>query len=227
MQKRIRQKRVEGWVAFEKKTAEVNANAAKQHKDKLLMDADVPPRFRGITLEGFASKYGDAAKMEAIKAAATFIQQRKIPKPNGDAFYGIYLYGPFGVGKTSILSTVFAALADKLGGGLWLPFASFMDQVRGGYEDGTAQAIKKSAMTAPILMLEDFGSLARDSETAHTVDVMLQIVYHRNGYNLPTLITSNLSGEELAVQFNGAITQRLRELLKVIHVGGKVIRQLG
>lgn len=225
--KQIRLKRIGGWDQFQRSTAAANALAAKQHRNSLFTDADVPVRFRELDIQTFARKFsGDPGKRQAISCAMHFYTHGKIPKEKpGQFYYGLYLYGDFGVGKTSLLAPIFTKLAAALGGGLWLPFLSFMNQVKDGYNDNTAQQKIDQAKRTPVLMIEDFGSVARDTETAHTIDVIWQIVYHRNGNNLPTLITSNMADDDAAVHFNDGIMQRVKESLKVIHVGGKIIRE--
>lgn len=224
--RKIRIQRSGGWQAFQRRTAEANALAAKQRKERLFIDADVPERFKGLDLQIFARKFSDAGKKDAVAAALHFKEHGKLPKSTpGQFYYGLYLYGGYGVGKTSILAPVFTKWADALGGGLWLPFLSFMDEVRNGYNDNTAHARIHSAMTAPIILIDDFGSVSRDIETAHTTDTMWQIIHHRNGHNLPTLITSNLQEDQASSQFNEGLIQRMRELMKCIRVGGKVIRE--
>lgn len=228
--KRIRERRVAGWANFTKATAQANQEHAALRKQQLFLDAEVPVKFREITLQSCMARYGnDPGKRPAIQAAQAFLAQGRLPKPGapGEYYYGLYFWGEFGMGKTSILSAVFTPLAERLGGGLWLPFVSFMSQVRKGYSDDTAEAKKEMAMATPVLMFEDFGSLARDEQTAHTQDVLWQILYHRNANNLPTLITSNLCAEQAASQFNAGIAQRILEALKPYHVTGRIVRNLG
>jgi len=225
--------RAASWAAWRKETNERNAAIKAEAKSQIFIDSGIPDRFKGFDLTTFQMRYGEPEKTEAIKAAKEYLSAGKLVKGRGPSgqdrgfYHGMWLYGPFGVGKTSILAGVFAPLVERLGGGLWLPYLSFLDQVRQGISDNTATALKQAAMLTPVLMLEDMGSMGRELETAYTQEVLWQIVYHRNAHLLPTFVSSNLDMYAIKAHFGQigeGFTQRLAESLKFIAVDGSRIR---
>ena len=226
--RKARELRAAGWETFEQQTREKSEQLKKKARSQLFVDAGIPTRFQGMTINSFRARYNVKTKAEAINAAETLIREIKLPKQAaGQFYYGLWLWGDYGVGKTSLLSTVYAALLEKLGGGLWINYYSFLDQIRGGFEDNTASARKQQAMLAPVLMIEDMGNVAKGAETAFNREVFWQIIYHRHANNMPTLITSNLGKYEMSAHFGEGLYQRLAELLKIIEVGGPLLRNLG
>ena len=225
--KRVEEDR-QAWAETER----INAARRAARRNKLFVDAAIPERFRGLTLESFRKSFG-GDKKQVLDAAVELRDTGKIKKSKGadgrdrGYYYGLWLWGDYGIGKTSILSGVFTPLMERLGGGLWLPYLSFLDQVRNGLNDGTATTLKQAAMLTPVLLFEDLGSMGRDMETTYTQEVLWQIIYHRNANNLLTLVSSNLSRMAIVEHFGSfgdGFFQRVAEFMCILEVKGRVIR---
>jgi DNA replication protein DnaC len=229
--RRMVERRVNGWGEFTLATSKLNEKMRMDAVRERFIAAEVPPRYQAVTLASLANQFAaDSGKVAAVKAATEFIKNKgQITMKGQPPFYGLWLYGDYGVGKTSVAAACFNALLPLLDGALWLPYSSFLDQIRHGYSlnDGSSTLRKQAAMKAPLLLIDDLGSTVRDDETTHTKDVIWEVVYHRNAYNLPTLITSNLSRNDIRKHFDDRVYQRLVESLMIVEVGGKCLRRGG
>ncbi|EOT47681.1 primosomal protein DnaI [Enterococcus sp. AZ150] len=143
---------------------------------------------------------------------------------------GLYLVGPFGVGKTYLLGAIARELAEagKQTTLVHFPtFASDMKQAIGKDQVGEKlDAVKRT----PILMIDDIGA---DSMSSWIRDEVFGIILqHRMQEQLPTFFSSNFSVEELEAHLTVSqrgdveplkskrIMERIRYLVKEIEVTG-------
>lgn len=136
----------------------------------------------------------------------------------------LLLLGGTGLGKTH-LST---AIARRVVEGGWsvvyetvqTVFGDFEhDRFRSGYTPEPARADKY--LSCDLLILDDLGT---EFSTAFTVSCLYQLVNTRSLKNLSTVISTNLTPEELNAQYDQRLTSRLLGLYRPLLFAGTDIR---
>ncbi|HAX72718.1 MAG TPA: primosomal protein DnaI [Firmicutes bacterium] len=115
---------------------------------------------------------------------------------------GLYLYGPFGTGKTYLLSAIANELSKKGKTCGLVYFPELIAEVKAGFNSDSSSSYDKieQLKTIDVLMLDDIGS---ESMTSWMRDELLgRILNYRMHQNLPTFFTSNLSYDELKHHFS-------------------------
>ncbi len=178
---------------------------SKIRKDKL-QRIGVPPLFHGCTLENFQAHNNGARK--ALEACRDFMEKIR----DQDKTKGIFLSGPFGTGKTHLAAATVIALHDmelyhlrnklkfrvtpKL---LALTRKTFNSQE--DYHDHIGEASQ-----AGVLVLDDVGS-EKISEWVR--EQLFLLINERYENELPTIITTNASMDELEQRIGGASVSRI------------------
>lgn len=190
--------------------------------------AGIPDRFRDLTWAGLRNRAGaDAGKAEALAATFRLAQDGYIER-GGVRKRSIMLWSRRrGVGKTGLATAVFKQrIKDRAG--LWISFHLLVETVRAGYNgSGNSYQVLAQARDIDVLLLDEVGDNWRDDASAHTVEVIHSVLYHRHAYDKPTIFTSNKSPDELATMFGEEHWQRIAEMAAIIEMGGDVLRVMG
>lgn len=175
----------------------------------------------------------DPERSEAHKHALMFIHEYL----NSKKGKGLYLYGPFGTGKTYLLSAI-ASTLGKMGVVCGLVyFPELIAEIKSSFNDENSSSYRKIEQLKEIevLMLDDIGS---ESMTSWMRDEVLgRILNYRMHQGLPTFFTSNLDYQQLqqhysytqkgeVEQIKGArILERIKALTNPIELKGTNYRQ--
>lgn len=108
---------------------------------------------------------------------------------------GLYIHGPFGVGKTFILSAMANELATYHFHSVLAHLPSFFHQVKQSISSNTTGEVIAPLKEADILVLDDIG--AESFSTWERDDVLGVILQHRMQEEKTTFFTSNLTLEDL------------------------------
>lgn len=147
---------------------------------------------------------------------------------------GVYLYGPFGVGKTFIL----AAMANKLAkSGIKVAFVYLPDLIRelkSAIGSNKLESLMDHIKNVQVLVLDDIGA---EMNSAWVRDEIVgPLLQYRLLEELPTFFTSNKSMEELIADYarttDGTIDKskasrigdRIKSLASEVYVEGKNYR---
>lgn len=230
-QRKLYQRRVASWTSFERETASLNAARALACKEGAL-DGGVPEKFKGLTLKSLvaAARVGgqiDPGKTKAIAAARELQETNEVTGANGIKKRSILFWGPdSGIAKTGCLTPVFEHWQNRGVDCLFISFPDLVEQVRAGFKDEKWFERLERARTVPVLFLDDLGYPDRDASD-YVREVAMSIIRHRHGENLPTLMTSNLTLDDLSDQLGQTLYRRVAEMAAVIQMGGKVLSVLG
>ena|SRR3990172_5932517 len=179
-----------------------------------------------------------AAKLWAEGAAMTY-NELGIEDLSGSDDYArrsLVFYGPAGTGKTTLAAAALKERIAREGAGLMVEFYDLMNAIQAAYssEGDESSALLMAAQDAPLLMLDDLGDPDRGNHSnrarfAETDDKRLKlynIVNRRCKMNAPTIFTTNLTPDEVQIQFgeSGRIRQRLEEMALWIPVSGPELR---
>jgi DNA replication protein DnaC len=154
----------------------------------------LPPKLRAMTFESFVLNDGNR---EAITIARRFVVE-----PWADKFF-LTLVGPNQQGKTHLAMAILQALLDRGEPAYFENVPALLDRLRGGYDDGQFWHTFDRAKRAPVLVLDDLGAeYGGRSGDPHGVtwaeDKLYQIIDQRVLYELPTIITTNLTRKMLS-----------------------------
>lgn len=145
---------------------------------------------------------------------------------------GLYLNGPFGVGKTYLLGAIANDLASK--GGIattLIHVPTFVVEMKSAIGSNTVLKKIDSVKRAQVLMLDDIG--AESISPWVRDDVLGIILQYRMQEKMPTLFSSNKSMADLTESLAGTdrgnsemlkaqrIMERIRFLAKEVTVGGE------
>lgn len=175
----------------------------------------------------------DPERAEVYEKALMFIHEYTTTKKGR----GLYLYGPFGTGKTYMLSAIANILSQRgiICGLVYFP--ELIAEIKSGFNNENSSAYDKieQLKTIEVLMLDDIGS---ESMTSWMRDEVLgRILNYRMHQGLPTFFTSNLDYNELqhhysytqkgeVEQIKGArVLERIKALSTPVQVSGTNYRQ--
>lgn len=134
-------------------------------------------------------------------------------------YCGLLLIGPTGVGKTYFASAIVNQSYAEGKAALYTSTSSFLQSLRRTFDKdapATYDAVFQRALTAPLLVLDDFGT-QRDTDWAW--EQLYILIDHRIGRRMPTIVTSNHTLRELMDRTDDwnveRIISRLRRLFPV------------
>ncbi|PTX63189.1 replicative DNA helicase loader DnaI [Melghirimyces profundicolus] len=173
----------------------------------------------------------DAGRAEAIEAAMDFCDQFADGRPQK----GLYLYGPFGVGKSRIAGAMAQYLVQYGVDSLMVYVPDFIREIKESIRDGMIQEKLDTLKKATVLILDDLGA---ENITPWIRDEILgAILQFRMTEKLPTVITSNLDLNELEDHLSHSekggtervkakrIMERIRPYVNAFYVEGPNRRQ--
>jgi len=156
------------------------------------------------------------ATTAAVKEAIAFIE--------GDLAQGhcLVLSGPTGVGKSY---AAIGALRAAVGLGQRVSFAyfpAFCNALMTPDQRSTALAIAKEPM---LILFDDFG--AEYTKAGGFLDSLVEeLFWHREANNLPTILTTNLTVEQMRARLSERIVDRLRGAWgRVVELPGESLRR--
>lgn len=175
----------------------------------------------------------DSQRFDALNEALLFINNYQ----KGKFIPGLYLYGPFGVGKTYLLGAVANELAKKNINSTLVHFPSFAIEMKSAINDNSVMDKLNTVKKSQILMLDDIGA---DSMSSWIRDEVLGVVLeYRMQQKLPTFFSSNFSMDQLEKEHLGInqkneseplkakrLMQRIKFLAKEVIVNGENRREL-
>lgn len=132
---------------------------------------------------------------------------------------GLLLFGTVGTGKTYAAACIANALIDKGFPVLMTNFARIANTVGGMWEG--KQAYYDSLNKYPLLILDD---LAAERKTEYMSEIVFNVIDSRYRANLPLIVTTNLTSEELKhpsdISYQRTFS-RLLEMCLPVKVEGK------
>lgn len=133
----------------------------------------------------------DQANRAAVAAAIRFCQT----VGSGERVKGLYLHGPFGVGKSYIMGAIARELSERNIASLMVYVPDFVREMKDSLSDQSYAGKLEMLKEVPVLILDDIGA---ENLTPWVRDEVLGVILNQRVNNhLPTLFTSNYSLEEL------------------------------
>ena len=186
----------------------------------------MPPKLRDCSLSKFNSRYyaRDCLDLErgvtyfelaklAHRAAVKFVADF-LKNPHID---GLMLSGDVGAGKTYLASCIANALLDKGQRVLFIVVPDLLDQIRATFDSDknaweyTEFELMEAARQVPLLILDDLGA---NNYTEWSKNRIYSIINYRLNHQLPVIITTNITPEDLEAHLGERTTSRLLEMCK-------------
>ncbi|EMT53078.1 MULTISPECIES: primosomal protein DnaI [Brevibacillus] len=133
----------------------------------------------------------DAENRAAVAAGILFSERAG----TGEKLKGLYLHGPFGVGKSYLMGAIARELSERNVPSLMVYVPDFIREMKDSLADHSHSAKLEVLKEVPVLILDDIGA---ENLTPWVRDEIIGVILnHRVNNHLPTLFTSNYSLEEL------------------------------
>lgn len=173
----------------------------------------------------------DAHRVEVLKAITAFLDEAQANVPEK----GIYLAGPFGIGKTYLLGAVANRLQEFNISSRLIYMPEFVGEMREAIKTNTVQDKIDMFKQADVLMLDDIG--AETFSAWFRDEVLGSILQYRMMERLPVFFTSNYTMDQLETILSstskggieevkaGRIMERIKQVSSEIFIDGENKRQ--
>lgn len=210
-------------LSYEKCSSRLNYEQKKETHE-LIQNLSMP---KEILEAKIGDIYDDPERSTAIRELLSFIQAAKTEIPPK----GIYLYGPFGVGKTYFLGALANKLKELNISSMLVYMPEFVREIRESIKNDSVNQKVNYYKQADVLMLDDIGA---ETQSAWFRDEILgSILQYRMMERLPVFFTSNYNLKQLEEQLSvttkgdiekvkaGRIIERVRQVSKEVPLFGK------
>jgi len=199
-------------------------------KDKFLKElrykkSQLPAKLQKYTFDSFDFKYypdveypGDNKNRSYREIALNTFNAAKIfAESNTDGAHGkgLLFCGNVGSGKTFLSSAIANFLLEKGQGVLFVVVPDLLDEIRATYNrelEYSELELLQQARNIPVLILDDLGA---HNYTEWAKNKIYSILNSRLNNELPTVINSNLTLEEMEEYLGERITSRIVELCDI------------
>lgn len=154
----------------------------------------------------------------ALEASKDFINNY-LKTPYG---LGLLFTGPVGSGKTFLAVSIANELMLKGRQVLFLVVPDLLDELRAAYKSDVNEFdLLDTARTVPVLILDDLGA---HNYTDWTRNRLYSIINYRMNELLPTIISTNLSLDEMEDYLGSRTTSRLVQMSRIFRLNTEDIR---
>lgn len=172
-------------------------------------------RYQGVTLG--ALKF-EGAEYAPVVAFADNIKHRL------DNGLGLILKGPVGTGKTCAAIAIMRVAIDNKYSAYCISMMSLLDKLLTLRDKDEAYEFERRLRTTKLLVLDDLGGEYR-SKNDFTGSKLMSIIGERYERQLSTIITTNLTIEQLKAEYDERMIDRLRSTNQLVTLGGESLRR--
>jgi DNA replication protein DnaC len=200
------------YIAYAK-CSKLRMEEEKKRYERNIRTSGLPKIYLGKTFDNFdVGKNG-----KAIKRIKEYLQNKEWKYGKG-----LYLTGTVGCGKTHLAAAIVHELAKQNVYTLFIFVPDFLDEIRSAYgekeQDEEREDPFELARESTILILDDLGT---EKVTEWANEKLLQLINHRAGNNLATIITSNYTIDQIKDRLGERIASRIRGMCEELMINGE------
>lgn len=167
-------------------------------------------------LDYYMTESGDQSHREravkALQAAKSFVNECQ----QNPHCLGVLFTGPVGSGKTFLAAAIANQLMEAQFKVLFLVVPDLLDELRATYKTNVNELdLLDTARTIPILILDDLGV---HNYTDWSKNRLYSIINYRMNEQLPTIITSNLTLDEMEDYIGMRTTSRIIQSTRIFRL---------
>lgn len=195
-----------------------------QEQNNLIQSLYVPKEILQATIKNIDTE--GKGRTDSISRIYQFLHysRNELPKK------GLYLSGPFGVGKTYLLGAVANELKNYNVSSMIIFMPEFVREIRSSLKDDSLNEKVDYFKKADVLMFDDIG--AEKLSAWFRDEILGSILQYRMMEKLPVFFTSNYTLEQLETQLAdtkdgietvkaGRIIERIKQVSEEVVVGGE------
>ena len=209
-----------------KRTEEAIRQERERKRRRLIHSINMP---KNIAEARFSDTALTKEREDVIRELLNFIEAYKTDSTTYHK--GLYLAGPFGVGKTYMMGALANELSENGIETTLVNVPTYSAEIKQAIATNTVEAKLVSIKNTPILVLDDIG--AEMNSAWFRDEVLMVILQHRMLQELPTFFTSNFTIDQLEAHFAHSnkgdqellkakrLVERIRFLAKEYSVDGQ------
>lgn len=201
-----------GKAEYDRKLNLLVEERRKQTAAETLLRSGVPPRYREATISSYIAS--NAGQERAMKRSQWYVDTWYERKDLGT---GIIFAGLPGTGKTHLAAAIAQAVISLGASVTYVTVSDLTRAIRRTYSEGASMSetdMIKSYVSPQLLVLDEVGAT---SGSDHEKQMLFEVINKRYEQVKPTILVSNLSGDELKQFLGDRIMDRMRQ------GGGKLI----
>ena len=177
-----------------KRTEEAIREERERQRKRLIHSINMP---KNIAEARFSDTALTKEREDVIRELLNFIESYKTDSTTYHK--GLYLAGPFGVGKTYMMGALANELSENVVETTLVNVPTYSAEIKQAIATNTVEAKLVSIKNTPILVLDDIG--AEMNSAWFRDEVLMVILQHRMLQELPTFFTSNFTIDQLEAHF--------------------------
>ncbi|MBV7271621.1 ATP-binding protein [Clostridiaceae bacterium UIB06] len=199
----------------------LDINRQKQIRLKqIISNSMMNKNFKEFTLENWDHKLGNENLYNIAKQYISKFAQMKAENK------GMLIYGEPGNGKTYFSACIANALVQKLIPVICVGAIALTERIgqsKRTWGDEGIFTVLNTLENADLIIIDDLGT---EEDNKWTRAMMYQIIEKRNTVNLPVIITTNISMQELKERYDDRTYSRLSSMCSFIRNTGNDIRKI-
>jgi len=182
----------------------------RQAEARQQAEATLGAKFQDRSFESFQVTEANRAAFEICRKYASGLTRQT----QG----GLLLSGPVGTGKTHLAAAILKhAFRIGLDAGM-VSVPQLLEEIKARFRDGTSRQLAGKVSRKFFLIMDDLGA---EQGTEWVQKELYLLINSRYESKLPTVVTTNCAGDELAQQVGERVADRLREMCEPVVLGGK------